>query len=121
MTSFRPKHHGFRDETVLTTVRPISDLGELYNQFFESRVENFELCCRDINKELRDTYRNGRRMSTKDMKEWIKMQQINLHHMDKEIVDDELVTKGCIDESHLFSEFSKSKHKDAEQKPAEVA
>ena len=115
VTSFRPKSHTVKDDTVLTTVRPISNLSELYYQFSEYRLEILEERIREKLKVLRETQRSGRKMNTKDLKAFLREQELFLAHMNKEIVDEALVTKGSIDDSHLFSEFGKkSKRKRVE-------
>ena len=111
VTSFRPKSHTFKDDTVLTTVRPISDLSELYNQFSEYRLEILEERIRNQLKIMRDAERSGRKLNTKALKAFLYDQEMFLAHMNKEMIDDELVTKGSIDESHLFSDFAKVKRK----------
>lgn len=106
VTSFRPKCHTVKDDTVLTTVRPISDLGELYYQFGDYRLEILEERIRNYRKGLRETQRKGKKMNTQVLKDFLREQEMFLAHMNKEIIEDSLVTKGCIDDSHLFSEFS---------------
>lgn len=108
VTSFRPKCHTFRDDTVLTTVRPVSNLSELYSQFCEYRLEILEERIRNQLKAMRDAERSGRKMSTKAHKAFLHDQELFLAHMNKEMIDDEFVTKGSIDNSHLFSDFAES-------------
>ena len=114
VTSFRPKCHTFRDDTVLTTVRPISNLSELYYQFSEYRLEILEERIRNQLKIMRDAERSGRRLNTKALKAFLYDQEMFLEHMNREMIDDELVKKGNIDDSHLFSEFAKIKRKRTE-------
>lgn len=111
VTSFRPKCHTFRDDTVLTTVRPISNLSELYYQFTEYRLEILEERVRNQLKAMRDAERSGRKINTKALKAFLHDQETFLAHMNKEMIDDEFVTKGSIDDSHLVSDFTKSKRK----------
>ena len=111
VTSFRPKCHSFKDDTVLTTVRPISDLSELYYQFSEYRLEILEERIRTQIKLLHEDERRGKKFNTKALKTFLHEQENFLAHMNKEMVDDSLVTKGNIDDSHLFSEFGKKKRK----------
>ncbi|KAL9129910.1 MAG: hypothetical protein Q9217_001758 [Psora testacea] len=116
VTSFRPKHPQCPDDTVLTTVRPISDLSELYFQFSEYRLEMLEERIRNQLKVIRDASRVGKKFNTRSMKAFLKEQEDFLAHMNKEMVQDEFVVKGDIDDSHLFSEFSvKKKGKPEEQ------
>ena len=110
VTSFRPRHASFKDDTVLTTVRPISDLGELYLQFSEYRFEILQDRLRDMNRLMRDQKRAKRQFNTSGVKQFIREQIEFLQHMDKEIVDDNKVIKGFLDNSHLLSEDLKEKH-----------
>ena len=111
VTSFRPRSHTVKDDTVLTTVRPISNLSELYYQFSEYRLEILEERIREKLKTLRETQKTGRKMKTKDLKAFLHEQEVFLAHMNKEMVDDELVTKGSIDNGHLVSDCGKMKRK----------
>lgn len=115
VTSFRPKCHTVRDDTVLTTVRPISNLWELYYQFAEYRLEMLEERIRTQLKALRENETRGKKINTKALKSFLGEQELFLSHMNKELVDDELVTKGNIDDSHLFSDFAKKKKRKLEQ------
>lgn len=49
-----------RDDSVLTTVRPISDLNELYSQWAEYRVDIVEERCRRLVRKVRERKRVGR-------------------------------------------------------------
>ena len=103
VTSFRPRSHAIKDDTVLTTVRPISNLSELYFQFSEYRLEILEERIRAKLKTLRENESRGKCVNTKALKAFLREQELFLAHMNKEMVDDELVVKGDIDDSHLFS------------------
>lgn len=103
VTSFRPRSPKVRDDTVLTTVRPISDLGALYHQFAEYRLEILEERVRQQLKELRDSGAAGRRVPTKRLKAFFTEQERFLAHMNREMVDDEDVVMGSIDDSHLLT------------------
>jgi hypothetical protein len=102
VTSFRPKHPSYRDDTVLTTVRPISNLSELYYQFTEYRLEILEERVRNQLKELRDHRKGGKKFATIKMKQFLEQQEDFLAHMNKEMIEDEKVVKGDIDDSHLL-------------------
>ena len=86
---------------MLTTVRPISNLSELYYQFTEYRLEILEERVRNQLKAMRDAERSGRKVNTKALKAFLHDQEMFLAHMNKEMIDDEFVTKGSIEESHL--------------------
>ncbi|KAL4873210.1 hypothetical protein BDV12DRAFT_182447 [Aspergillus spectabilis] len=104
VTSFRPRSSLIKDDTVLTTVRPISDLGELYLQFSEYRFEMLQDRFRHANKLVRDQQRARRPFDTFRLKQFIREQLEFLEHMDKEIVDDAKAVAGKVDDSHLISE-----------------
>ncbi|EMR70103.1 hypothetical protein MGN70_005523 [Eutypa lata] len=115
VTSFRPRSSKIRDDTVLTTVRPISNLGELYHQFTEYRLEILEERVRQQLKELRDSYAAGRRVPTKRLKAFFSEQERFLAHMNREMVDDEDVIMGSIDDSHLLTKKEKEREKEKEK------
>ncbi|KAI8958460.1 hypothetical protein F5Y11DRAFT_359984 [Daldinia sp. FL1419] len=102
VTSFRPRCPTVRDDTVLTTVRPISNLLELYNQFSEYRLEILEERIRQQLKELREANSAGRKVATRKLKAFFEEQEKFLAHMNREIVDDENVILGTVDDSHLL-------------------
>jgi hypothetical protein len=104
VTSFRPKSAFIKDDTVLTTVRPISDLTELYSQYAEYRFEMLEERIRAQLKDIRER-RRAHRFDTKATKAFIREQKAFLESMLKELVDDEMVKVGVMDdEENLFSE-----------------
>jgi hypothetical protein len=92
-----------RDDTVLTTVRPISDLAELYAQFSEYRLEILEERIRSELKAIRESRAAGRGVSTKKLKQFLAEQQKFLEHMNGEMVDDDKVIMGFVDDSHLLT------------------
>ncbi|KAK2753592.1 hypothetical protein FQN54_007369 [Arachnomyces sp. PD_36] len=104
VTSFRPRSPMLPDDTVLTTVRPVSDLSELYFQFAEYRLEILEERIRGYLKEMRDKRRAHRPFNTNDAKRFIAEQENFLVHMNNEIVEDSKVKMGVIDDSHLISD-----------------
>ncbi|KAL9104073.1 MAG: hypothetical protein Q9163_000925 [Psora crenata] len=108
VTSFRPKNVHLPDDTVLTTVRPVSDLSELYFQFSEYRLEMLEERIRSQLQKMRDASSWGKTFDTGAMKSFLKEQEDFLAHMNKELVHDELVVKGNIDDSHLFPTHDKA-------------
>ncbi|OJJ71326.1 hypothetical protein ASPBRDRAFT_196837 [Aspergillus brasiliensis CBS 101740] len=104
VTSFRPRASSAKDDTVLTTVRPISDLSELYHQFAEYRFEILGERLRDANRLMRDQKRARRTFDTRAAKVFIQEQIEFLTHMNNEIVEYDKVIKGVLDDSHLVSE-----------------
>jgi hypothetical protein len=103
VTSFRPKSAFIKDDTVLTTVRAISDLSELYSQYTEYRLEMLEERIRAHLKEIRDRKRANRRFDTAASKRFLAEQQHFLAAIDREVVDEDKVIKGFTDDSHLLS------------------
>ena len=104
VTSFRPKSAFVQDDTVLTTVRAISDLSELYSQYTEYRLEMLEERIRAHLKEIRDRKRANRRFNTAASKGFIAEQQEFLAAINREVVDEDKVTKGFTNgEAHLIS------------------
>lgn len=101
VTSFRPKDPTLRDDTVLTTVRPISDLSELYYQFGEYRLEMLVERTRIRLAAMRKTMQAGKKTDVAALKQFLHEQQKFLEHMNNEIIEEEFVTKGHIDDSHL--------------------
>lgn len=103
VTSFRPKSAAIRDDTVLTTVRAVSDLPELYYQYSEYRLEMLEERIRKELKTIREQKRTHRGFDTSGMKKFVKEQEEFLATMNREIVEDSQVIKGYLDDSHLLS------------------
>lgn len=106
VTSFRPKHHSFPDDSVLTTVRPVSDLDVLYKQYAEYRFSMLHARLGDQLKALR----SGEGFDAQAVKSFLKEQEAFLAHMNSQMVPKEMVKMGVIDDSHLFSEFNEKKN-----------
>ena len=105
VTSFRPKSAFMKDDTVLTTVRAISNLSELYSQYAEYRFEMLEERLRAHLKEIRERKRARQSFNTAATKAFITEQQDFLDSMLREIVDEEEVTVGFLDgDAHLLSD-----------------
>ncbi|KAL8655698.1 MAG: hypothetical protein Q9210_000720 [Variospora velana] len=103
VTSFRPRCPNLPDDTVLTTVRPISNLSELYSQYSEYRLEILEERVRAQLRGFRENKRDGKKINVKAMKDFIARQEDFLAHMNREMIEEELVTMGSIDDSHLLT------------------
>ncbi|KAL9021657.1 MAG: hypothetical protein Q9185_001192 [Variospora sp. 1 TL-2023] len=103
VTSFRPRCPNLPDDTVLTTVRPISNLSELYSQYSEYRLEILEERVRAQLRSFRENKRDGKKINVKAMKDFIARQEDFLAHMNREMIEEELVTMGSIDDSHLLT------------------
>jgi len=101
VTSFRPKSSFIRDDTVLNTVRPISDLSELYFEFAEYRMEMLVDRFQAKLRELRANHRAGKRTYVKLLKDFLAEQQQFLNHMNNEIVLYEDVPAGFLPEHDI--------------------
>ncbi|TGO28963.1 hypothetical protein BPAE_0020g00080 [Botrytis paeoniae] len=97
VTSFRPRSPRVRDDTVLTTVRPISNLSDLYGQTVEYQLENAEARIRIMLKELRDSMKAGA-TNAKAIKSFLDFEISQLTHLNEEIVDESLVRVGELEE-----------------------
>ncbi|KAL7266915.1 hypothetical protein RUND412_010519 [Rhizina undulata] len=87
VTSFRPKDPTIEEDSALMTVRPVSDLNELYNQWAEYRLEIVEERCRHLVKKLREKKRFGRKFDVDGVKAQLKDLQKFLEQTESEIVD----------------------------------
>jgi uncharacterized coiled-coil protein SlyX len=123
VTSFRPKSSTVKDDTVLTTVRAVSDLPELYYQYSEYRLEMLEERIRKQLKAMREKKRARRGFDTCAMKKFIQEQEEFLAIMNHQIVEESQVIKGYTDDSHLVSTDLKeqSRKKARMMSPDEVA
>lgn len=83
VTSFRPKDARLQDNSVLTTVRPISELAELYNQWYRYRIEVLKKRCKD------QILRTHDGLEVQDMKKWCEEQIMWLKCTMKEMVVDD--------------------------------
>lgn len=101
VTSFRPKSPHLADDTVLTTVRPISDLSRLYSEFGEYRLAMLEERLRTQLKVLRNTRTAGKKFDTKAFKKFLAEQEAFLKRTNEEVVQDEDVAVGYVDEVNL--------------------
>ena len=111
VTSFRPRSPTLPDDTVLTTVRAVSDLQELYFQFSEYRLEILEERIREQLKKMRESKQGRKRLDTKTLKRFLKEQESFLLHMNDEIVPDEEVRIDSADDSHLHWDNNRTRSK----------
>lgn len=110
VTSFRPRSAHVKDDTVLATVRAISDIPELYFQYSEYRLEMMEERLRAQLKEMRERKRAGRGFDIVGVKKFLAEQEDFLAVMGREMVDEDKVTKGYTDgDAHLLSADLKTK------------
>lgn len=87
VTSFRPKSPYVCDETVLTGVRPISNLSELYSQYCEYRLEVLEERIRARLKRERRREHGKRPFDIAGMNEFLAEQKDFLEAVMKELIE----------------------------------
>ncbi|KAL1874096.1 hypothetical protein Plec18167_006030 [Paecilomyces lecythidis] len=87
VTSFRAKSPFIKDETVLTGVRPISILSDLYNQYTQYRLEVLEDRIRDRLKRERQRELAKRPFDIADVRKWLMEQRGFIDSMLQEIYD----------------------------------
>lgn len=87
-----------RDDTVLTSVRPISDLSLLYGQFAEYRLEMLEERVRAQLKKVRERRSSGKRFDSKAVKAFLQEQEDFIAHTNNEIVPEDQVVAGHLEE-----------------------
>jgi hypothetical protein len=97
VTSFRPRSPGIRDDMVLTTVRPISNLSDLYGQTIEYQLENAESRIRQMLKNVRESMKAGA-TDVRAIKTFLEFEIKTLNHLNDEIVDEAFVQKGHLAE-----------------------
>ena len=97
VTSFRPRSPRIRDDTVLTTVRPISNLSDLYGQTVEYQLENAETRIRHMLRNIRDSMKAGA-TDVKSIKSFLDFEIQTLSHLNEEIVEENKVRKGHLKE-----------------------
>lgn len=86
VTSFRPRDASYRDDSVLDTVRPISDLSELYFGFGEYRLAILEERVRKKLAEIRARMRGGKQFKTSDFKNFCEEQEKFFAHTNHEMI-----------------------------------
>ncbi|KAK3374789.1 hypothetical protein B0H63DRAFT_480885 [Podospora didyma] len=96
VTSFRPRNPHARDDTVLTTVRPISHLPDLYYQFATYRLEMLAARVASQLKELADARAAGRTVATREIKRFLEEQERFVAHTNAEMVDEDEVVVGVL-------------------------
>jgi hypothetical protein len=98
VTSWRPRSPFVKDDSVLRTVRPVSDLQELYPDFAEYRLEIMEQRIRREREQLRARREAGTKFNTQGHKAFLQESAAFLAHTDHELVADEDVQAGFIEE-----------------------
>jgi hypothetical protein len=97
VTSWRPRSPFVKDDSVLRTVRPVSDLKALYSDFAEYRLEIMEQRIRRAREELRARREAGMSFDTLSHKAFLQESAAFLAHTDHELVPEEDVHTGFIE------------------------
>ncbi|KAF2095860.1 hypothetical protein NA57DRAFT_58929 [Rhizodiscina lignyota] len=87
VTAFRPKSPLIRDETVLTGMRAISNISDLYSQYTEYRLEVIGDRLRALSKKVRERERSKRPFDTAGVKNFLREQKQYIETMLVEMVE----------------------------------
>jgi hypothetical protein len=87
ITSFRPKSPLVKDESVLTGVRGISNLNELYSDYTQYRLEILEERIRDRLRTERQRVLERKPFRIQDVKAFLAEQKAFLESMSNELVE----------------------------------
>lgn len=110
VTSFRPRSPRVRDDTVLNTVRPISNLADLYGQTIEYTLENAESRIRQMLKHNREAMKAGS-TDVPSLKAFLDFEIAALSRLNKEIIDPSQVQMGSLKEVCADAAAGSSKRK----------
>jgi len=109
VTSWRPRSPFVRDDSELRTVRPVSDLNELYADFAEYRLGIMEQRIYRARKEMRARREAGQQLDTLGHKAFLHESAAFLNHTDGEPVEEDKASFGFIetlDVPDIVVEFS---------------
>lgn len=104
VTSFRPRSPFVRNDTVLTNVRPSSNLSELYFQYAEYRLANTAVRIAAELEHIRAAHAAGRRTDVGRLKAFLRAESAGLEGMDAQIVEEADVDMAVIDPSQSAGE-----------------
>lgn len=108
VTSFRPRSPYLPDDSVLTTVRPVSNLNELYTEFASYRLEMLEERIRKQLKILRDDQQAKKRINTTALKAFLREQEEFIRRTNDELVEEDKVPFGYMEEAKVPPEADRS-------------
>ncbi|KAK1071214.1 hypothetical protein LTR74_003595 [Friedmanniomyces endolithicus] len=94
VTSFRPKSPFLPDDSVLSTVRGISRLSDLYYEFGRYRLEILEQRLQTQIKHLREDHESGEKTDTKALKAFLDEQEQFVRRTNSEMIPEEDVVEG---------------------------
>jgi len=87
ITAFRPRDAMIPDSSVLTTIRPITNLSDLYFEWTEYRTKVLQERLRLMLEVLQEQHRAGKPTDVKKMKDFLQQQEEWLSITNKEIVE----------------------------------
>ncbi|KAK0258453.1 hypothetical protein LTS09_006712 [Friedmanniomyces endolithicus] len=94
VTSFRPRSPFLPDDSVLSTVRGISRLPDLYYEFGRYRLEMLERRIQTQIKRLREDHDSGKKTDTKALKAFLDEQEQFVRRTNSEMIPEEEVIEG---------------------------
>ncbi|KAH6984439.1 hypothetical protein BKA56DRAFT_517514 [Ilyonectria sp. MPI-CAGE-AT-0026] len=94
ITSFRPRDPIIKDDSVLTSIRPISEPSELYYQWTKYRVEVLQERLKSMLNEMEENHRAGKQTDVKRVKEVLEQQEKYLAITNHEIVENRVAVRG---------------------------
>lgn len=101
VTSFRPKSPFVRDDTVLRTVRPVSDLNLLYAEFAMVRLATMQARVKQMQEEVEVQYDAGANFDAGAVKEFLADLGTLVEKTNREIVEPKQVAVGMVEEMHI--------------------
>ncbi|KAF2684712.1 hypothetical protein K458DRAFT_302044 [Lentithecium fluviatile CBS 122367] len=117
VTSFRPNDPFLRDDSELRTVRPVSDLSELYHGFAEYRLEMMGARIKREREKLAADRRDGKKFDTLAHKTFLRGAITFVEQTNGEIFQQDKVEKGIIDELNLADPEIESERVEPVQSP----
>lgn len=101
VTSFRPKSAFIKDDSVLRTVRGVSNLDDLYYEFAHYRLGLLEEQIRHERERLRTSRQAGEHINTVQHKQFLENVSAFADHSNREIINTDQVQKGYIEKVDL--------------------
>ncbi|KAI9718332.1 MAG: hypothetical protein M1828_006734 [Chrysothrix sp. TS-e1954] len=119
VTSFRPKSPFLADDSVLTSVRPISRLPDLYYEYSEYRLQILEERVRTKLHEIRSRHHAGKKIDTPALKRFLAEQELFVGSTNFELVEEGAVKVGILDELE-FPDAGVGPFEEAERDPKRI-
>lgn len=96
VTSWRPASPFVKDDTVLRTVRPVSDLSELYYDFAGYRLDMLEARMKQEKMAMAARRQSGEQFDSFAHKSFLEESIAFMHHTNHEVVAEDKVRRGSI-------------------------